>query len=276
MSNFVVIVCNYNNGQFIEESLNSLKNQSNTKWRAIIIDDFSSDNSVEIINRSIKNDSRFLFLQNSLNIGLQQSLKLALSFVNEFDFFARLDPDDTLDPEAIEISTKVHIEHPEVGLVYSDMFFCDEQLNVIDVHKAKQIDSLDLNYYNFKGEISHFASFKKSFFNLTSGIDPFIKRAEDKDIFMKMCEVAPVRYVNKPLYFYRIHKGGASTFSNSEKAQFWHWVALIKMAERRNIDIEELFVDFYINRQTYERSLSALNMYQNNPLIKLLHKLKLI
>ena len=40
-----------------------------------------------------------------------------------------------------------------------------------------------------------------------------------------------------------------SSFANSEKSFFWHWVAIIKAAERRNINIENLFYEnFYLNK----------------------------
>ena len=78
------------------------------------------------------------------------------------------------------------------------------------------------------------------------------KRAEDKDIYMKMCEVAPVLHINETLYKYRIHQTSASNNSNSDKALFWHWVALIKMAERRQINIEDLFFENFAYKKKYK------------------------
>src|SRR5690606_31767280 len=160
--------------------------------------------------------------------------------------FARLDPDDALAPRAIEVALKAHADYPEVGLVYSNFTFCDEDLNPVSVHKGVQINNLDEKYLNFKGEISHFSSFKKDIYLRTTGIDTFIKRAEDKDIYMKMCEVGPVKHIDEDLYLYRVHQQGASSGLNVSRALFWHWVALIKMSERRGINIEDLFVDSFI------------------------------
>jgi glycosyltransferase involved in cell wall biosynthesis len=274
INNFYLIVCNFNNEAFINTFFKSIDCQSYQNFRVIFIDDCSSDNSVKIVQSLIGIDSRFTLILNESNIGYQNCLLKAIDLVGPNDIFSRLDPDDALAPNAIELSLKAHLDYPDVGLVYSNSFFCDENLEPIQVHKSKQILDFNEDYFNFKGQISHFASFKKSFYDLTTGIDVFNKRAEDKDIYMKMCEVAPVKHIDEPLYYYRIHNSGASTMGNSEKALFWHWVALIKMSERRNINIEQLFVDSFASRTQYEDVLIHLNRITSNKLYRLLRFFK--
>ncbi len=248
-----ILIANYNNGHFFKDAFDSLVTQTTNNWEAIVIDDCSTDNSVQIITSLIKNNSRFKFFQNKQNIGYQKTLIKAIELSNA-PIFGRLDPDDALLPEAIEKSVKVHEKNKEVGLVYSNLIFCDEALNPIRVHKTGQITDLSKDYLYLNGAISHFATFKKEFYTLTTGIDSFNKRAEDKDLYMKMCEVAPVKHINENFYLYRVHKDGASSFSNTNKAYFWYWVALIKMAERRNINIEDLFLEEFIRRKDFLKS----------------------
>lgn len=168
--------------------------------------------------------------------------------------------------------------YPDVGLAYSNFLFCDENLIPIKQHFTKQIfDINDYLYFWFKGEISHFASFKKKFYLKTTGIDPLNKRAEEKDIYMKMCEVAPVRHINKSFYFYRVHDKGAST--NTNKDYFWHWVEVIKAAERRGINIEDVFVDEFVSRKYYnntiEKNQKKIDLLKQSKWLKLGHKLGL-
>ena len=267
-----ILIANYNNGHFFTDCFNSLITQTEQNWEAIVIDDCSTDNSVEIIKILIAEDTRFRFFQNEENLGYQKTLIRGID-LSEAPIFARLDPDDALTCDAIELSIKTHEENPNAGLVYSNFIYCDKDLKEIKPHKCQQIEVLDDKYYNFRGEISHFATFKKSYYKSTTGIDPFIKRAEDKDIYMKMCEIAPVKYIDKDLYFYRVHNGGLSTNSNAEKALFWHWVALIKMAERRNINIEDLFIEHYIPKNKYLQLEDKINSLKKSRLLKLLYKL---
>ncbi len=270
-----ILIANYNNGHYFIDSYKSLISQSEKNWEAIIVDDASTDDSVEVIKKLIEKDKRFIFLQNDRNIGYQKSIVKAIKNCSS-EIFGRLDPDDAIDPFAVEKSLYAHLKNPEVGLVYSNFVFCDENLDRINIHKCKQVNHLtNESYYNFNGEISHFATFKKNIYDQTLGIDTFNKRAEDKDIYMKMCEIAPVLYIDEDLYYYRLHNGGASTNKNSEKAVFWHWVALINMSERRNVNIEELFVDNFVDRTDYIKVTSKLDLLKKSRLLKLLYKLGL-
>lgn len=249
-----IIVANYNNGHFVIDCFKSLINQTSQDWEAIVIDDKSTDNSSSVITEFIKDDKRFRFYQNSENIGYQKTLIKGIE-LSETSLFARLDPDDALGPHAIAKSIEAHELFPEAGLVYSNFTYCDQDLNPLSISYAKQINELNESYLNFNAEISHFASFKKEIYKQTTGIDVFIKRAEDKDIYMKMCEIAPVKYINENLYLYRLHNQSISSQENSQKALFWHWVALIKMAERTNTNIETLFVNSFISKQELREKL---------------------
>ena len=267
-----ILIANYNNGHFFKDCYDSLLAQTEKNWEAIVIDDCSTDNSVEIIKNLIAEDSRFRFFKNEKNIGYQKSLIRGIE-LSEAPIFARLDPDDALKPKAIELSLEAFGSNNEIGMTYTGFIFCDEKLNELKEHHCKQIESLNTDYYGFRGEISHFACFRKEVYNKTTGIDTFIKRAEDKDIYMKMCEIAEVKLIDNPQYLYRIHSGGVSNNKNSEKALFWHWVALIKMAERRNINIEDLFIEHYIPKNKYLQLEDKINSLKKSRLLKLLYKL---
>ncbi|WP_164108916.1 MULTISPECIES: glycosyltransferase family 2 protein [Sphingobacterium] len=249
-----IIIANYNNGHFFNDCFRSLVNQTSQDWEAIVIDDKSTDDSSAIINELIKEDPRFRFYQNSENLGYQKTLIKGIE-LSKSPLFARLDPDDALETHAIAKSIETHELFPQAGLVYSNFTYCDHSLNRLNISHAKQVDDLNEDYLNFNAEISHFASFKKEIYEQTTGIDIFIKRAEDKDIYMKMCEVAPVKYIDDTLYLYRVHNQSISSHDNSNKALFWHWVALIKMAERTNTNIETLFVDNFISKNVLKEKL---------------------
>ncbi|WP_209389489.1 glycosyltransferase family 2 protein [Chryseobacterium sp. RR2-3-20] len=274
-----ILIANYNNGHFFKDCYNSLMAQTEKNWEAIVIDDGSTDNSVEVIKDLIQQDTRFRFYQNEENLGYQKTLIKGIS-LSRADIFGRLDPDDAFTPNALEASIKAHLDFPEVGLVYSNFIFCDDLLVPTSAHKATQIQELDVSaYYNFAGEISHLATFKKAVYNQTSGIDIQNKKAEDKDIYMKMCEVAPVKYIDEDLYLYRVHAGGISTNSNTDKAYFWHWVALIKMAERRNVNIENLFLEKFVRKERYDFEIAQkdrkLSLLKKSRILKLLYKIGL-
>jgi glycosyltransferase involved in cell wall biosynthesis len=242
-----IIIANYNNGHFIKDCIDSLVNQSHVNWEAIIVDDCSTDDSVKTIRQLIQNDNRFELVLNKKNEGYQKTLIRAIDLA-QAPLFARVDPDDALTVDAIKISVETHSQYPEVGLVYSNLIICDERLQTVSVSRGKQIYMTDELFLNYNREIAHFATFKKSFYLMSTGIDSFIKRAEDQDIYLKMLEVAPVKYVDHDLYLYRVHPLGLSNVKNGDRAFFWHWVAIIKMAERRGLNIEDIFINEFVHK----------------------------
>ncbi|MDO4224773.1 MAG: glycosyltransferase [Bergeyella zoohelcum] len=219
MPKISILIANFNNGHFFHDAFQSLVAQTEKDWEAIVIDDCSTDNSVEIIREFIKDDPRFRFYQNETNLGYQKTIIKGIE-LSSAEIFGRLDPDDALVSDAIEESLKAHIENPDCGLVYSNRWQCDENLEKISITKLNQIAPFDKNFWNLRTSISHFATFKKEFYKKTSGIDTYIKRAEDADIYMKMVEIAPVKYIDKELYLYRVHPKGLSTFRKCRKSPF--------------------------------------------------------
>lgn len=235
---FSILIANYNNGKFFSDCYHSLIAQTETNWEAVILDDCSTDNSVEIISKMIENDRRFRLEKNEENRGVGFT-KRRLVELSHSEICGFLDPDDALVPDAIEKMVHYHTSNPHVGLVYSNLVFCDAKLKPLFTHKSVQVFPDSESYYNFNGEISNFATFKKFSYNKTSGIDPYLKIAEDKDWMMKLCEVDPVLYVDENLYLYR--RFSTSVSGDYKKNYFWHWAAIFKMAERRNIAIEDFF-----------------------------------
>ncbi|WP_226063959.1 glycosyltransferase [Kaistella polysaccharea] len=246
MAQLSILIVNYNNGHFFEDAYRSLLRQTSDQWEAVVIDDASTDNSVEVIQKLISGDNPFHFYQNEKTLGIQYAVMRAIA-ISSRGIFGRLDPDDALYPEAVEFSLRAHQNHPEVGLVYSDLTVCDQNLILQSEHRSVQIDQLDVKSLIFNREINSFATFKKKLNRGTSGIDPTLKRSEDVDVYMKMIEVAPVLHLPNPLYYYRIHNKNASKMDNEERSYFWHWVALLKTADRRNIDLENIFVEHVVD-----------------------------
>ena len=87
-----IIIPNYNKSKYIEETISSVLNQDYIDWECIIIDDFSSDNSVSIISRLINNEKRFHLIKNLSNKGANFSRNLGLK-KSKGDFIIFLDAD---------------------------------------------------------------------------------------------------------------------------------------------------------------------------------------
>lgn len=69
----------YNNEKYLKESLDSIVNLDYKNTEIIVIDDGSSDQSIEIVKEYCKLDSRILFFENKKNIGTAKTVKKAIS-----------------------------------------------------------------------------------------------------------------------------------------------------------------------------------------------------
>lgn len=102
-----VIVTNYNNATYIEECLTSLKAQTFKDFEAIIVDDGSTDNSIEIINNIAAADSR-LKLFKSQHVGFPLAKNIGLDNATG-DYIIFLDADDSAYPYWLQMLYEIAI-----------------------------------------------------------------------------------------------------------------------------------------------------------------------
>lgn len=107
-----VIMSNYNTPEeYLREAIESILNQTYSDFEFIIVDDCSTDNSLEII-KSYK-DSRISVIKNKVNMGITKSLNRALA-VSKGEFVARMDADDICLPERFEKQVEYLKQNREV------------------------------------------------------------------------------------------------------------------------------------------------------------------
>ncbi len=116
-----IIVASYNYGRYLKANLESLINQTYKNIEIIVIDDGSTDNSLEIIKEYIKKDSRVKLLthKNNRNRGLKISLQKALQ-IAKGEYVAFCESDDYWDIHHIEEKVKYLKENPEAEIVICD------------------------------------------------------------------------------------------------------------------------------------------------------------
>ena len=243
---FSVLIANYNNGQYLEECLQSVYKQTYTNWEIVIVDDGTTDSVSKKIYTTLKDNPKIRVFFNKKNMGCGYTKRRCVAEAKG-TICGFLDPDDTITATAIEVMIKTHLQYPNISLAYSKHYVCDENLEIkMSQSYSRQIPN-HLSHLIFPG-ISHFATFKLSYYKKTSGINPNIKRAVDQDLYLKLEEVGKTLFINKFMYYYRQHSSGISTHGNELKAEYWSWLTKIDAARRRNIDLEDAFKAFYSER----------------------------
>jgi len=88
---------------FLSECINSILKQTYTNWELIIVDDFSTDGSYQLVEEFAKKYSKITLLKNSES-GIIPALQLAFKH-SKGDFITRMDSDDIMHPQKIETLT---------------------------------------------------------------------------------------------------------------------------------------------------------------------------
>lgn len=108
-----------NTEHFLPECIESIMNQSYTNWELLIIDDGSTDNSYQIVSEHANKDNRIKLFKNTGN-GIIDALRVAFKH-SHGDYITRMDSDDIMIPEKLEVLAKglqTHgKQHLAVGLV---------------------------------------------------------------------------------------------------------------------------------------------------------------
>ncbi|MCS3532444.1 glycosyltransferase [Chryseobacterium sp. JUb7] len=232
---FSILIANYNNGKFFKDCYDSILAQEYKNWETIIIDDRSTDNSVEVIKGIIGNDERFKLYENDANYGVGVT-KSDLIERSTGDICGYLDPDDIIKPKALKSAVEILEKKKDVVLTYSRLAKCDEHLNILTEFKsAMQVPNGQKYFFNFPIQIAPFVSFRKDVYMKTSRINRELKIAEDQDLYYKMYEVGKVEFINQTDYLYRAHTGGISQNDNKQKSYAYYAQAIWEAIQRRNL-----------------------------------------
>ncbi len=201
----IVTSC-FNQERYIEEMIRSIIIQDYKKWELVIVDDCSTDKSLEVIEscrmRYTIPSEKLRVFKHTENFGCGRSLRDAIEN-STGQLIAVVDADDALS-DSFSLSTMIsaHKNHPEASLIYSDYWICNKRLKKISLYNTRQLKEGE-TYLGTKIRISHLKVFKREFYNKTPGVNPILRQTVDKDLVLKLEEVGKLIHLPKPLYLYR-------------------------------------------------------------------------
>ncbi|SNS62188.1 Glycosyltransferase, GT2 family [Belliella buryatensis] len=141
----VSIICTvYNQADFVEETLDSVLNQSYSDVELIILDNGSQDSSKERIQEWIANhmgfECKFISLQNSINYC--KAFNLGLNQISG-EYTLDLSGDDQLCADHIERSLQTIIQNPTAVFSFSNAKLMDESGRIRPYYKRAQVQEIE-------------------------------------------------------------------------------------------------------------------------------------
>src|SRR5690606_21798433 len=205
-----VYITNYNYGKYIRQSVESVLNQTMQDFELFIIDDGSTDASRKIIEEYSLHPQISIIYQRNKGLNITNNIALRVS---RGKYIMRLDADDFLEHNALEVMSSKLENNPELGLVFPDYFLIDSVNTLIG----------EVQRLNFSNEVSlldqpaHGACtmIRRDFLVALGGYDEDYTCQDGYELWIKFISHYKVENINKPLFYYRQH--GNNLTSNESR-----------------------------------------------------------
>lgn len=204
-----IIILNYNRENFIDRAIRSAIDQQisiDRNSKVIVIDDASKDDSLKKIYYYI---DKIEIFSSKKNKGVGYLSNYSLSLTNN-QYWIRVDSDDFISSNAIELMCSILDHNQNYDFVYSDHFRIDDFGMKIEEVKLDTFDKLK----------NHGAGilFRKKILKSIGGFKKELREYEDANLIERLISKGHIGfYLPIPLYRYHIHGDNISLKGNREK-----------------------------------------------------------
>jgi glycosyltransferase involved in cell wall biosynthesis len=210
-----IIIPNYNYGKYLRDCLASIFDQDYRNLQVILVDDGSTDNSLEIANLYAP---KLHLIQNSHG-GVNRARNTGIKFA-EGKYIGFCDSDDIWKSDKISSQVNFMEQNLEFGLIYCGIDYVAENRKFLKSQKPKYSGDCRLDFLRHPGEAivllgASTALMRSENVRQIVGFDENLKMpGEDLDFFRRMSEVTKFSFLTESLVEYRQHELSASRVSH--------------------------------------------------------------
>lgn len=200
-----IVIPLHNKEKYVFKTLTSILSQDFPDFEVIIVDDGSTDSSLEIISEFKDDRIKVISVDNggvssARNLGIKQAT---------YSWIALLDADDFWDRTYLKQSMKIVKRFPEIKIVATNYYKVFSSKSIIS-HNFR--DGFVDNYFNFPCITSSSVIIKKDVFYSVGLFDTKLKYGEDQHLWFRIAAAFKIYYNDSPLVYYNMHdhlKGNA-------------------------------------------------------------------
>jgi len=259
----VVLVTSYNHEKYISETIDSIINQTYKNIKIVIVDDFSKDNSRNIIKEyARKYPNKIYYIFNEINMHVNRSFNRGLEFIKEnFNpkYLASIASDDVFELDKIALQIEFLKQHHFLDAVSGAGIYINDHSELLN--KIPLIDLFDKDLYTkddcqaykentykygFGGPLMQSILFNfKSIYNVKFDLTSV---SDDYSFFIRyFSEGYNIGYINNSIWKYRIHA------KNTHKTMDYTFVTL---------DIINRFIPKKYKKQAFFNNYFMHSVYQ--------------
>ena len=194
----IIVPC-YNQAQYLDEALQSLRDQTYANWECAIVNDGSPDHTEAVARKWEAIDPRFTHVYKE-NGGVSSARNMGIKEAKG-EFILTLDADDKYEASFLEKAMAVLIDNPEIGIVSSwGRYFTDD--TQLQEYRSIGKTTVDFLFHNAAIGTS---LFRKACWEQVGGYDENPENGyEDWEFYLRVCALGwKVHIIEEVLFFYR-------------------------------------------------------------------------
>lgn len=206
MKKLAVLMPTYNCAKYLQESIDSILNQTYPDFDLYIYDDCSTDDTPQLV--ASYTDERIFYIKNSKNLGIAKTLNLGLEkLLSNYEYIARMDADDWAFPERFQKQMDFLEQNKSIALCGTQGFWLSNlsETPASEWHYPTGNNYLKL-YLLFGASFGHSSVILRSDCFILNGFryNEDIKTCEDWDLWIRVSKTTKVHNLSDFLMKYRI------------------------------------------------------------------------
>ncbi len=254
-----ILMTVYNGANFLKESIESILNQTFKDFELIIVNDYSTDNTIQIIKEF--NDKRIRLFNLNSRFGRTKALNYGLRRCSS-ELIAIQDADDISNNTRLEKLLGQILKDKNLGLVFSNFEIINNKNEIIkkpkiDFSKDKKIFISKLKYVNLIAHSS--VIFKRNIKKKNFFYDENYEYAQDYQMILYYLKNSQIHQVNENLVKIRHHSDNMTNQKKLFKKRVLENINLLNFSESQFVNTyqEKIFIKFfkfknYIKLSIYE------------------------
>lgn len=205
-----VIIPTYNRKEKLKRAINSVLNQTFKEFEILIIDNGSTDGTIELLREMKKQYSNYINYYVNLQKGANYSRNLGIE-KSRGNYIAFLDDDDEWEKTKLEKQNKIMHQNVEIGLCYTGKKIINEDFNLEYISYSSKLKNIYIE--NFIGTTSS-VLIRKNILEKSGKFDVKLPALQDYDLWIRILEYTKSYELKEPLIKYYIASNN-SQISNS-------------------------------------------------------------
>jgi glycosyltransferase involved in cell wall biosynthesis len=218
----VVMATRNDDPLFLAQAIDSIKAQTYSDWELVVADDSDRRDTIQVLESyaSELGETKFRLLRNDPPLGLPRSINRALA-ASRGQLVARMDGDDLCLPDRLEAQVAYLEEHPDVGIVGSDIEIVDADLGHLSIRQYSKSERDIVSLSFIRNPLAQpTVMMRRSVLDRIGPYDVKCERAEDYELWLRAIKRSvKLANMDRVLLKYRI----SETYSRKRDKRNWKY-----------------------------------------------------